>query len=319
MSHNSFSGALPEALCLLGNLTTVGAEFNGFESLPTCLGAQNQGLVSIFLDHNALTSTVSRSCRDFFRKDDSADVFRTSLLTIIFPKYCTQLPPNLLRYPMFVTVNHNRMSSEIPATLEVGPNLRRFQASNNQFHGLLPPTLLGAQRVKAIDLSNNRFTGPLPPSLCTANWLQFLFVQQNDLSGDLPECMYRPSSLLNITSLLMGCQGAPVAPYQQCAVPFNIPSTGPRSMAALVAAIGSLARIDVVPQPGLNLKGTTSANPSLYPDADLTVDSISTWVVVSCIVAAVIAIAAAQLWGDGLSTLDKYPQYGFMTDVVPGR
>ncbi|XP_058069579.1 LRR receptor-like serine/threonine-protein kinase HSL2 [Magnolia sinica] len=88
---------------------------------------------------------------------------------------------------VFLGLNDNMLSGEIPGIIASNPNLSVLKLFNNSFSGRIPSDLGRNSELVSVDLSSNGFEGDFPPSLCDRKKLEELVAFNNRFSGGLPE------------------------------------------------------------------------------------------------------------------------------------
>jgi len=84
---------------------------------------------------------------------------------------------------MYINLENNSVSGEIPASLFSHPHLQYLHLSQNNFTGnfLLYPN--ASQRLRMIDISKNKLQGPIPKSISKLPGLEELDLSSNNFTG----------------------------------------------------------------------------------------------------------------------------------------
>ncbi|KAJ0466217.1 putative non-specific serine/threonine protein kinase [Helianthus annuus] len=83
-------------------------------------------------------------------------------------------------------LNDNKLSGEIPATLERLTSLRGLYLDYNMLTGTIPESLGNLTSLTELVLSGNQLTGPIPTSLGNLVMLRRLDLSENVLNGSIP-------------------------------------------------------------------------------------------------------------------------------------
>ncbi|KAI3794878.1 hypothetical protein L1987_37518 [Smallanthus sonchifolius] len=203
LSHNSFSGSIPNGVLALHDLKELSLQGNHFSgSLPFDLGFCPH-LKKLDFSNNLFTGTVPES----FHTLSSLNYFNlaNNMLTGEFPQWIGSLtsleylelsgngltgilPESIggLTSLKYISLSDNKLTGNIPMSLVSSSELSAISLSGNKFNGSIPDGLfeLGFDR---IDLSRNEFTGSIPPgSSKLFESLQSLDLSGNRLTGDIP-------------------------------------------------------------------------------------------------------------------------------------
>ncbi|KAL1212343.1 Receptor-like protein 54 [Cardamine amara subsp. amara] len=162
-SKNNFTGDLPPSLCNLRKLGLLDLSHNSFSgSIPQCLGASIQwGMV---LRYNNLMGRLP----DIFNKNGSL-----RLLDVGHNQITGKLPRSLANCTSLEILNmeSNGITDTFPFWLKDLPKLKVIVLRSNRFHGPIysPQHPLSFPDLRIMDISRNQFSGSLPPNYFV-NW-----------------------------------------------------------------------------------------------------------------------------------------------------
>lgn len=165
LSHNKLTGSLPNFLAQFPDLETVDVSFNFMEgNLPTGLATMDK-LRGIALDHNLFSGDIG-----FWGKWSGPTVnYKQDKLEYIF-------------------LEQNALTGSLEKDMiEKFPNLKVFDASDNDLQGTIPNEFFQISSLNVLDLHDNAFTGPIPGGIPVNVALQFLALQKNQLTGTIME------------------------------------------------------------------------------------------------------------------------------------
>ncbi|XP_058093629.1 probably inactive leucine-rich repeat receptor-like protein kinase At3g28040 [Magnolia sinica] len=203
LSHNTFSGPIPEGLLAIHNLKEFYLQGNQFSGpLPSDIGlclhmkrfdSSNNLLMGALPDSlqqiNSL-EFISLSNNGFIGDFPYWIGNMNSLQSLDFARngFSGALPSSMgdLKSLNSLILSHNRLVGEIPGTLVYCTQLSKIKLNGNSLNGSIPPGLfdLGLEEV---DLSSNEFSGSIPPgSSRLFESLQSLDLSKNKLTGVIP-------------------------------------------------------------------------------------------------------------------------------------
>ncbi|CAB9510819.1 LRR receptor-like serine threonine-protein kinase [Seminavis robusta] len=169
LSHNQWTGRLPESIASLSRLTSLRLESNGLTGhLPTTLGQMN-ALTELYLQNNALSGSVV------------AELGAAPQLREL------RLEENTLNGSLPDGFYNNFPSS----------HLSRVELSRNRISGTLSSLVGNLQQLQILALDHNEMTGVVPTELARlTNSLSLLYLNANLFSGSVPDevCSLRSST-----------------------------------------------------------------------------------------------------------------------------
>ncbi|KAJ7518807.1 hypothetical protein O6H91_20G009100 [Diphasiastrum complanatum] len=93
---------------------------------------------------------------------------------------------------------NNSLTGSIPDDIWNLPNVRHFNASQNQLSGQFPSQLNGMRQLQTLDLSYNKLNGTIPSSIGQLSSLQILNFSRNTLVGGIPVELSNCYKLLSV-------------------------------------------------------------------------------------------------------------------------
>ena len=114
-----------------------------------------------------------------------AEIFRIVILILLGDNEIFGTIPKLLKNHVnliFLDLNGNHFTCIIPTTFE---KMERLGLFGNRLSGEIPTSLDNLTQLFEIALLNNGFEGTIPPSLVNRQNLQFLDISQNNLNGSI--------------------------------------------------------------------------------------------------------------------------------------
>nr|VDD41559.1 unnamed protein product [Brassica oleracea] len=162
-SNNNFTGELPLSLCSPRKLSFLNLSHNSFSGpIPQCLGDSING--EMYLRHNNLNGKLP----DIVCRSGS---LRT--IDVGYNHITGKLPKSLANCTRLKTldVRSNNITDTFPFWLEALPLLQVVLLGSNRFYGSIssPQHTLPFSKLQLLDISNNNFNGSLP-SNCFVNW-----------------------------------------------------------------------------------------------------------------------------------------------------
>lgn len=90
---------------------------------------------------------------------------------------------------MFLNLRNNKLTGELPLTLQNNSDLFMLDIGENQFNGYIPKWIGKTfPNLVILSLRSNSFNGHIPDELCELSSLQILDLGVNNLSGEIPTC-----------------------------------------------------------------------------------------------------------------------------------
>ncbi|TKY70447.1 Receptor protein 12 [Spatholobus suberectus] len=224
VSHNYFSGQIPDSFSNLTRLRRLSLSSNSFSGeIPPSLGTL-PNLEELYLDNNHLRGTIPEGFNNLKRLELQSNKLNTRLpdlgslgnlkyldlsdnsvagaLPASLPLSLVQISirnnnlsgaltadsfRNLTRLQV-VDFSSNRMSGSVPSVLFELPSLQQLTLSFNEFSTVEAPYKgTGSQSgLVAVDLSNNRLQGWLPSFMALMPKLSSLSLENNEFTGRIP-------------------------------------------------------------------------------------------------------------------------------------
>ncbi|XP_021891861.1 probably inactive leucine-rich repeat receptor-like protein kinase At3g28040 [Carica papaya] len=159
LSHNAFSGSVPEGILALHNLKELLLQGNQFEGpLPVDIGMCPH-LNTLDFSNNLFTGAIPDS------------VQRLNSLA-------------------FLSLSNNRLMGDFPPWIANLSNLVYLDFSKNDLTGNLPASLGNLRTLNYLSLSHNRLTGDIPMSLGYCTQLSVIRMKDNTFNGSIPTHLF---------------------------------------------------------------------------------------------------------------------------------
>ncbi|XP_027350498.1 phytosulfokine receptor 1-like [Abrus precatorius] len=195
LSHNFFSGFLPDNLFHLQNLEVIDLSNNYFNgSINTAMCTSFTRVQILKLSNNFFSGKIPGNL---------GNCYSLQHLSINGNDLSGSLPESIFQLQKLseLYMQDNKLSG--PLSKRVGNllNLVELDISNNQFYGTLPNVFGSLTRLKVFSADSNRLTGQLPASLVNSPSLQMLNMNNNSLGGSINlNC----STMKNLTVIALG-------------------------------------------------------------------------------------------------------------------
>ncbi|XP_056850272.1 receptor-like protein 12 [Raphanus sativus] len=194
LSHNAFSGLIPESISDFFSFEQLVLSHNNFSGPIPCSISKLVNLDWLDLSNNNLEGEVP-SClwrlRTLMHMDLSSNHFRGS-----FPHWICKLKELSL-----LDLSNNLFNGSIPPCLRNSIGyLTDMILRNNSFSGTLPDIFSKATKLQMIDVGRNHLEGSLPKSLIHCKALKLLNVEYNRIKDKFPYWLGSLPSL-NVLSL----------------------------------------------------------------------------------------------------------------------
>ncbi|KAL8459626.1 hypothetical protein ACS0TY_036933 [Phlomoides rotata] len=187
-NQNQFRGSIPSGITsYLGVLDLSYNELTG--AIPSDL-LSGPNLQSLDLTHNNLQGPIPSS--------NSTKLFRLRLGSNSLNSTITAESWGSLGELVYLELDNNALSGEIPPALGRCRNLTLLNLGHNRLTGMLPPVLGNLTNLVVLSLEFNNFDGEIPPQISQLNMLSKLNLSSNGLNGLIPSSM---SSLKNLGNL----------------------------------------------------------------------------------------------------------------------
>lgn len=187
-SDNELTGTIPDELCRLKNLGSLGLYYNRLEgSLPESL-ASSESLYELLLFNNTLSGKLPSGL---------GSNSRLQLIDVSFNHFSGEIPAGLCRQGRLeeLLLIHNLFSGEIPAGLGNCLSLTRVRLGNNNLSGVVPSGFWGLPHVYLLELVENSLSGPISNAISGASNLSILLISGNRFNGSIPDSIGSLSNL----------------------------------------------------------------------------------------------------------------------------
>ncbi|KAF8388572.1 hypothetical protein HHK36_027247 [Tetracentron sinense] len=155
LSHNAFSGPVPEGILAVHNLKVLQLQGNHFSGLlPDDLGL----------------------CPHLNRLDFSDNMFTGTLPGML----------QMLNFVSFFSLSKNMFTGDFPWWIGKMSSLEYLDFSSNGFTGNLPVSLGDLKSLNYLSLSDNKMTGEVPVSLVSCTRLSLISLRGNSFNGSIP-------------------------------------------------------------------------------------------------------------------------------------
>ncbi|KAJ4957228.1 hypothetical protein NE237_014011 [Protea cynaroides] len=159
LSHNDFSGSVPDGVSALNYLKELQLQGNHFSgSLPSDIGF----------------------CLHLSRLDFSDNSFTGYLPNSL----------QMLKFLSFLKLTNNMMTGDFPYWIGNISSLGYLNLAGNELSGYLPTSIGELKLLNYLILSDNRLTGKIPASLAHCSKLSVLRLRGNDFNGSIPEGLF---------------------------------------------------------------------------------------------------------------------------------
>ncbi|KAJ6403882.1 hypothetical protein OIU84_012139 [Salix udensis] len=159
LSHNEFSGSVPQGASAIHNLKELQLQGNRFSgSLPGDIGL----------------------CPHLNRLDLSSNRFSGAL------------PESLQRLSSmnFFSLSKNMLAGEFPQWIGSLTNLEYLDLSSNGLTGSIPSSIGDLKSLRYLSLSNNKLFGIIPTSMASCTMLSVIRLRSNSFNGSIPEGLF---------------------------------------------------------------------------------------------------------------------------------
>ncbi|TKY57001.1 LRR receptor serine/threonine-protein kinase [Spatholobus suberectus] len=191
LSTNSFTGPLPQQICLGGSLRRFAANENYFtgpvpKSLKNC-----SSLFRLRLDGNQLIGNIS---------DDFGVYPELNYIDLSSNNFYGHISQNWAKCPSLTTLkmSNNNLSGGIPPELGQAPKLQVLYLSSNHLTGKIPKELGILTSLFDISISDNELSGNIPTEIGSLLSLTYLELAANNLGGPIPKQVGELLNLLNL-------------------------------------------------------------------------------------------------------------------------
>ncbi|GAY67140.1 hypothetical protein CUMW_254190, partial [Citrus unshiu] len=189
-SNSSLTGAIPSWICNLNTLESLVLSHNNFSGLlPQCLGNFSNVLSVLDLQGNNFSGTIPNTFIKERRIPSSlGDLSKLLHLDLSINELLGELPVSVgnLHSLKELDLSANFLSSEWPISIGNLSSLKELDLSQNNFFGELPISIGNLGSLKELDLSQNGFFGELPTSIRNLFSLEKLDLSFNKFLGEFP-------------------------------------------------------------------------------------------------------------------------------------
>lgn len=190
VSHNGFSGVIPEIACS-ESMEILDASGNNLDGEIPLSISNCKSLKFLDLGFNRLNGSIPVGIGDM----ENLYVIRLGNNEIggTIPKQLGSIELLLI-----LDLHNLHLVGQIPDDISNCRFLRELDVSGNALEGEIPDTLYNITYLEVLDLHQNQLNGSIPPSLGNILKLQFLDLSNNSLSGSIP---FSLGNLTNLTHL----------------------------------------------------------------------------------------------------------------------
>lgn len=211
--QNNLVGYIPQEIGNLNKLTRLMLHGNKLsDTIPSSIGNLKE-LTYLNLQFNQLTGSIPNSICNLTKLTELE--LANNRLTGVIPKDIG----NMVALESFGIQNasvgadggsvnandslpyYNQISGEIPLSLTTLPNLRVFNAGENNLSGNIPDAIWSMPSLTNLTLEGNLLTGSISPAIANAKKLTQLWLGNNHLMGAIPEEI---CELTNLKELKIG-------------------------------------------------------------------------------------------------------------------
>ncbi|CAJ1790135.1 unnamed protein product [Sphenostylis stenocarpa] len=195
LSHNFFTGSLPDNLFHLQNLEVMDFSNNHLQgSINTVVCSTFTQLRIFKLSHNSFSGKVPGNlgkCSSLQHLSIDGNDLSGTLPESIFQ----------VQNLSVLHLQANKLFGPLSKGLGKLSNLVEFDISNNGFSGTLPNVFGSLTRLQIFYADSNRFSGQLPASLENSASLEMLILRNNSLGGSIN---FNCSAMKKLTTINLG-------------------------------------------------------------------------------------------------------------------
>ncbi|KAG4213329.1 hypothetical protein ERO13_A01G049266v2 [Gossypium hirsutum] len=199
LGENQLHGSFSKSVCNASQLTNLDVSHNYFSgSIPNNLG-NLRNLKMLNLEATNLTSlgmsflSSLTNCRGL----EFLIFSKNPLVSGELPGLVGNLSGTLQRF----YASACSISGIIPSEIGNLSRLISIELVENKLTGTIPTTIGGLKELQSLSLENNKLEGSIPFELCHLNKLAFLLLTNNKLSGPIPACL---GNLISLRNLFLG-------------------------------------------------------------------------------------------------------------------
>jgi Leucine-rich repeat (LRR) protein len=222
LSHNKFTGSIPEFIGNLSNMQQLDLSHNYLNStIPSSIG-NCTSLIFLILKHNLLTKSIPNSIGNLDQLQylqlnnniltnsiPTAIGGLTSLLGLFLElnQFCNPIPTEigLIANLTYLYLQENMFSSSLPSELGKLKYLEQASLGSNLLSGVLPHEISQLFNLNILNLSHNLFHGSMEHIWTNGSFgsLENIDISFNGFTGSLDSSMYNVN--LTIINLIDNC------------------------------------------------------------------------------------------------------------------
>eukprot|EP00754_Rhynchopus_humris_P000153 Rhum_TRINITY_DN10102_c0_g1::Rhum_TRINITY_DN10102_c0_g1_i1::g.36928::m.36928 len=202
LDNNQLGGALPKELCNMKALVTLKLSYNGFTSVPSCLGQGFSAIEDVLLFNNNLQGTLPVKTMCEMATLQQLQVQNNGGLG-------GSLEPCISNWTSMTAliVDRTRLSGTIPEALFTLSHLKTLILSQSLFEGSIPDLFHRTPGLTSVVIQSGHvgnyvitphISGGIPASLFNLPKLASLSLQFNRLSGTIPDLFGGKSGLAQV-------------------------------------------------------------------------------------------------------------------------
>ncbi|KAL2898693.1 Leucine-rich repeat receptor-like protein kinase TDR [Bienertia sinuspersici] len=179
LSHNLFSGKLPESIYNLTNLKNLDISRNNFSGdFPNGVSSLKK-LVVLDAFSNSFSGALPT---------EVSEVESLKVVNFAGSYFSGSIPPEYGDFKSleFIQLAGNLLGGEIPPELGKLQTIIHMEIGYNSYQGSIPWELGNMSKLQYLDIAGANLSGPIPKGLSKLAKLQSLFLFRNQLNGMIP-------------------------------------------------------------------------------------------------------------------------------------